>query len=99
MPERASNPGCGRGGERRGRGPSGLAPGSEVPGVERKGGEEAENGGRELARLGGVGGELGALELGKVLWSKKALEVREWPCAGLRTGEEQTARARGQRGV
>lgn len=61
--------------------------------------EEAENGGRELAWLGGVGGDLGALELGKVLWSREALEVREWPCAGLRTGEEQTARARGQRGV
>lgn len=41
----------------RGRGPRGLAPGSEVLGVGRKGREEEENGGREL-RWEESGGEL-----------------------------------------
>lgn len=49
-----------------------MAPGSEVLGVGRKGGEEEENGGREL-RWEESGGELGSLELGKVLWSRGSL--------------------------
>lgn len=72
---------CERGGERRGRGPGGLAPGSEVLGIERKGGGEEENGGRELC-WEESGGELGALELGK------PREVREWPWAGPTGGAD-----------
>lgn len=62
-----------RGAGERGRGPRRLAPGSEVLGVGRKGGEEEEeNGGREVCWEESRG-ELGALELGKVLWSRGSL--------------------------
>lgn len=76
-----------KGGERRGRGPSGSAPRSEVKGVERKGGAEEENGGREL-RWEESGDELGPLELGKVPWSKEALGSAGVALVGLRTREE-----------